>query len=365
MKDTSSINLFPKMQIKPFDGMSITADIWDQAHDEHRQMQRAHQVFSHGVGIVAGLEVVANDPPDQYVFISPGVAVDPIGNVIIVPEPVAYDFGSSTEGSLYLLLGQGERELGGVGNDARYTQTEFVVAARTSFPKRPSVELARVNLSKAGKPIHNAKDPNHPGQDAIDLRFRSEVGPILPQNVKVFIFDLGAVDTEVQNGWDYFGQFCHASTNYHFIVDSGKQLPGDLNSYDLLYLGCKGTTAPTATQLKAITEFVELGKFLLVEAFDDPAQDASLKFLKKLNFAPIKPGKNSSLFSKPFLFTGIPAGVSGDMVQVDGHLLFSSAGYALSWAGKTASGKSERSDIRSAHEWGVNLVHYLLDQKGS
>jgi len=100
MKDNNSAHKFPKVKIKPFDGMSITADVWSQAHEEHRHARRAHTQFTHGSGIVHGLEVVANDPPNRYVFISPGVAVDTAGNVIELIEPVAYDFGDSTEGPL-------------------------------------------------------------------------------------------------------------------------------------------------------------------------------------------------------------------------------------------------------------------------
>jgi hypothetical protein len=364
MKDTSPINLFPKMQIKPFDGMSITADIWDQAHDEHRQVQRAHNVFSHGSGIIAGLDVVANDPPDQYVFISPGVAIDPVGNVIVVPEPVAYDFGASTEGTLFLLLGQGERELGGVGNEARYTQSEFVIAARTSFPKRPSVELARVNLSAAGKAIHNAKDYHHPGPDTIDIRYRSQVGPAMLKDIKVFILEMGKNEPAIEKGWDHLGQFCQINANYHVIVDGGKQFPQDLGAYDLLYLGCKGSFTPSASHLKTISDYLKDGKTLLVEALDVPAQEDCQKMFKKLKLNPGKPASDIPLLYMPYLFAGFPAGPSGDKVEVARHLLYSTAGYALSWAGKAAKGLVSRSDIRSAHEWGVNLIRFSLEQDG-
>ena len=143
MKD----NNFPKKQIKPYDGMSITAAVCAEAHEEHRQTERAHNLFLHGNGIITGLEVVANDPPDKHVFISPGIAIDSGGNVIELTEPVAYDFGNTTEGTLYLLLGHGEREVGGVQKESRYLQNEFVIAARSTLPKRASVELGRITIS--------------------------------------------------------------------------------------------------------------------------------------------------------------------------------------------------------------------------
>lgn len=364
MKDTSVLNLFPKKQVKPFDGMSITAEVWDQAHEEHRQMMRAHNLVAHGGGIITGLEVVANDPPDQYVFISPGVAVDPVGNIIVVPEPVAYDFESTAPGPLYLLLGKGEREVGGVGNEARYSQDEFVIAARTTLPKRPSVELARISLSAAGKPINNAGDPLHPGPDALDLRYRSSVGPAPLQNVNVLVTGLEKDESDVLKGWDQLARFSQMVSKYHIIVDGEPQLPQDLGLYDLIFMGSKGSYSPDASQLKSLTDFLEQGGTLMVEAVSASAQEACQKMFKKLKLTPAKPDPSSPLFSMPFLFAEAPPGFSGNQVQVGKHILYSTAGYARSWAGKAASGVASRSDIRTAHEWGLNLISLGLKQAG-
>ena len=364
MKDTSALNLFPRTQVKPFDGMSITAEIWDQAHEEHRQMQRAHNLVSHGGGIITGLEVVANDPPDQYVFISPGAAVDPAGNVIVVPEPVAYDFESTAPGPLYLLLGQGERELGGVGNEAKYSQAEYVIAARTSLPKRPSVELARITLSAAGVAIQNAGDPLHPAGDALDLRYRIHAGPVQVQTIKVLVTGLETGDADVLKGWDYLGKFSQMMQKYHIIVDGEEQLLQDLSAYDLVYLGGKGNYSLNASQTKSLTSFLEQGKTLMVEPVSDSAREACQKMLKKLDLKPVKPDGDSFLFSTPFLFAEAPVGFSGNKVEIGRNILYSTAGYARSWAGKVATGVASRSDIRSFHEWGLNLINYGLEQAG-
>ncbi len=191
MKNTAALNEFPEKQLKPYDGMSVTAEVWSQAHDEHRLAKKAHNLNLHGSGIINGLEVMANDPPDQFVFISPGAAVDSAGNVIVLSEPVAYDFGSSSEGTLFLLLGHGEREVGGVQKETKYLQYEFVIAARSSLPKRPSVELARVNISHPEKPVKNALDQKHPGLEELDLRYRTKIGPEIKRFVNVAVAHLG------------------------------------------------------------------------------------------------------------------------------------------------------------------------------
>ncbi len=47
------LQAFPTKRIKAIDGMSVTADVWEDAHAYHRQQQRFHALFGHGPGIVA------------------------------------------------------------------------------------------------------------------------------------------------------------------------------------------------------------------------------------------------------------------------------------------------------------------------
>ena len=56
---TLDLKDFPTHRIKAVDGMAITADIWDQAHDYTRQLLRQHQRWQHGAGLVAGILVTA------------------------------------------------------------------------------------------------------------------------------------------------------------------------------------------------------------------------------------------------------------------------------------------------------------------
>jgi hypothetical protein len=365
MDDNSALSLFPKTRIKPYDGMSVTADVWTQAHEEHRKARQAHDVLFHGPGIITGLDVQANDPPDQYVFISPGVAVDEAGNIIVLDEPVAYDFGAKAEGSLYLLLGHGERESGGVDKDVRQIHSEFVVAARSSLPKRPAVELARVHISEVGKPIRNPENAAHPAIGELDLRFRAQVGPQARRKVHIGLFNFGREVQDVLAGWRFLAVECERSSSYRLILDGNLSASADLTAYDLVYLSAKGSFNPEGAAVKSLQAYLKQGKVLLAEALDEQAGKSFAKLFEQLGQKPAPLTANTPLLETPFLFAEPPLGASPGSLQASKQLVFSTSGYSLAWAGKLPFEARSRTDIRNTHEWGINLIRYCLMDSSS
>jgi len=360
MKNTADLEKFPEKHIKPYDGMSVTADVWAQAHDEHRSMVLAHNLNFHGCGIISGLEVVANDPPDQYVFISPGAAVDSAGNVIVLSEPVAYDFGNSAEGLLFLLLGHGEREVGGVQKEIKYLQYEFVVAARSNIPKRPSVELARVTLSDPDNPVKNAVDPQHPAMEELDLRYRRLIGPELKRFVNVALLYPGGDMPQLTSAWDLLSRKSRKDSPYQLILDPMASLSEGLSGYDLVYIAAEKAFKNDNNTVKALKDYIKAGKCLIVEAISEEAQESCQKMLEKLGqrLAPIK--ESDEILSKPFLFGAAPEGASGNQILLGKQAIYSTAGYGLAWNGNINGTSMARSDIRSAHEWGVNMISFCM-----
>ncbi len=99
------VNKFQLKRVNPFQGLVIDADTWQDAHNYHRDQQRLHILAFHDTGIVAGLEVTANNPPDTSVNINSGMAIDPDGNVIIVPQKQRYRLQTSNEkGAIFLII---------------------------------------------------------------------------------------------------------------------------------------------------------------------------------------------------------------------------------------------------------------------
>jgi len=357
MDDHTVLTLFPKTHVKAFDGMSVTAEVWSQAHGEHRQALRAHDLVLHGSGIICGLEVTANDPPNQYVYISPGAAINPAGNLIVLTEIVAYDFGPKVEGSLYLVLGHGERESGGAEAEVKYTHDEFVIAARPSLPKRPVVELARVNLSEGGKPIHNAREASHPHSGELDLRFRVQLESRAIRPVQVGVISLGKELTEVLSGWDHLSRECLRSNFYKLIVDTGLSLASDLSHFDLICLSANGAFNPEAVAVKALQAYLSTGKPVLIEALDPAAESAFSLLFEKLGLGLQPLPTDDHLLNTPYLFATPPGG----QTWRDKQVIYVTGGFSPAWSGKNALARAE---IRSAHEWGLNLLHACLNRSG-
>ena len=95
---------FQLKRVNPFQGLVIDTDIWRDAHEYHRDQQRLHLLAFHSTGIIYGLNVTANNPHDQSINIQAGFAVDPEGNLIIVPEAQHYQIQGREKKTIYLII---------------------------------------------------------------------------------------------------------------------------------------------------------------------------------------------------------------------------------------------------------------------
>lgn len=378
MNPEDLIRLFSTRRISPFDGMAVTADIWNEAHDYHRQRQRLHALFSHGTGIVTGLEVIASDPADSSVYILPGIALDPLGRTIVIAEPTAYDL-STADGWLHLTLSYGEsRPRPDTSSDSEggpmYVHAEFGIEAELDAPGANSVELARVWRQDAGYPVSDAQDPEHPGPNEIDLRFRHEIGAAPQKAAAVAVCYAGGDPIEHHGqGADYLVRSLRHSDNLHIWADLGAPITRDLERYAIVYLVGQQEFELSPEEMRAIYDYIQNGGTLFIESCrreittGNPPADASFAgALKSWGFPLQRLQPGHDLLVQPYLFAAPPSGFetrATPAVLVGNGVIWSTNDYGCLWGGERRDGTPPREQIRTAIEWGTNIIAYALARR--
>lgn len=360
-----SLSNFPLKRLHPLDGLSITGQLWDEAHQFHREQARYHAWLAHGTGILAGLEVLASDPPDTALYILPGVAIDPLGNLIVLPQPVTYDLGR-VEGVLYVLATFGESRPRPpadhkVDDNLLYIHAEFAIEARPTLPNTPYVEIARVYRQTRDSVLRDPRDPAHPVADEIDRRFRHEIGPLSRPVVRVGVVERGR--TAHGSGVSEMARAVRQSGAYLMWADTALDLKRDLNTYTLLYLTSDVPVSFSVAELKSLTDFYHNGGTLVFDVCRCAGASGTLEIwdgvLKQLNLTLAPITREHPLLNEPFLFATPPTGFhSGEaaLLHVADGVFLTQADYACLWRGEQFSTPPTRETIRTAMEWGLNLV---------
>ncbi len=81
MARSKTLHLPVLTQVRYFSGQTLSAADLEQEQSYHRERVRLHNRLLHGAGVVAGLEVTAGR---SDVVITPGMALDPVGDEIVV-----------------------------------------------------------------------------------------------------------------------------------------------------------------------------------------------------------------------------------------------------------------------------------------
>jgi hypothetical protein len=370
------IRLFPTKRVSPFDGMAVTADVWAQAHEYHRQRQQLHALFNNGAGIVTGLQVIASDPPDSAVYILPGVAVDDEGQVIVLPKPRAYNMGTA-QGYLYLLLTYGQsgpRADEDEPEGMRFLFDEFGIQATPILPSPPYVELARIWREGRETTIADAQDPSHPELNEIDLRFRQEIGRTLPKVARIAAKTLGDTPCpEHEQGISYLARACRRAGLYQAWVDKNVALDDRLSTYALVYLSARSTFQLERDEMNALYAYLQEGGTVLCEGcrqeLTDKGSPADTSFADLLGSFGIElealPA-NHDIVSKPNLFRVAPPGFETEGepgIQIGRGVILSTYDYGCLWQGERRSGPASREEIRTALEWGGNILSWAAERR--
>ena len=354
-------------RIDPFDGMSVNARVWQDAHEYHRQQQRAHNLLHHGPGIVTGLEVYAEQPATRRVWIQPGVAIDAQGEVVVIPEKSSYFIKPGEEGVIHLLL-EG-REVSGFGAPAettgktpRYVQTGFVT--KTSATLSPNaIELARFRMWGAEAAVVNPRNGEDPKQNEIDMRYRRDLRATTARLAVAYFGDKR--DKSAGMGLSYLVRSLNQTAANRVSFDDDVNLQSDLSAYTMLYLVEQGEGSnPNPTELSMLRNYLQQGGLIFAETMtlrvtDSPLFNALNSPTFNLRLAQLT--ADHPMLFEPFLFAAPPSGfeANGTLLVSDGGLIFSTYNYGRLWQRTRRDGRPPtREELRAALEWGQNLVTY-------
>jgi Domain of unknown function (DUF4159) len=379
---TPTIAAMQRQQVK--DGLLLTAERWQRAHDYNRKRQNLHYQSLNQPGIVCGLGVCAIPAPEtvaaeyrdnRWVQIQPGIAIDLEGNLIIVSERInfriATELKESEPATVYLVAQYRDPDQLGTTPDQEVVQETFRIDERSSPPGRSDVELCRILLVAKQDLISAPADVFFPGYGDLDLRYRRQA-QARPQGL-VQIAEINHDDENCSQNFFNLTYFLRAVEDIYPSLRGTETVAqitwdDDLYPYDLLYLtGCKGLSL-NAHQFSMLSRYLKMGGTLLIDA-PSGATDLihSVQSLAHTLQTPLKSLKESRrdhpLRIKPFLFSALPM-VDKTRLQLlsGGGIILSIGNLAESW-GLDEEMMRSRADVRTAQELGINILHFAWKRR--
>jgi hypothetical protein len=104
----------------------------------------------------------------------------------------------------------------------------------------------------------------------------------------------------------------------------------------------------------------------LIESVDGAAETSFLNFLQTAGMRPENLPAASRLLSQPYLFAAPPAGFEtqdNPKLLMSEGVVFSTHNYGLLWQGERRGRLASREEIRSAIEWGGNIITYSVERR--
>jgi len=422
--------MYPLERLVVRDGLLLNAERWRRSHDYHRRRQNLHYQSLYYAGIVRGLGVCAIEaPPDisaqyrdgRWVQIQPGMAIDRLGNPIIVDRPIEFRVASEAETEMiavYLVLSYVDPETLHRQTDEDWAAETFRIDEKNHPPAADEIELCRISISADAVQIRPAKDVFSPDINELDFRYRIAVEPRSPQTVRVaHILGGTAEDIAIGDNLTYLLESVAVFAPQKMGVEPveemafGKELlPDEIPEYSLIYVRYPQIISWGELECDRLKQYCDRGAVLFVEASPrevniadinsvmvelqraiEDLQVAQISDLKQeleselttceteidsrleIAFEPLKTlahhlgidlshsGKiyrNDPLKTKPFLFSELP------VINREPTRLFNwggiiiSVGYLSSGWGLNPNLQLPRETIRSAQELGINILHF-------
>ncbi|VEP13681.1 conserved hypothetical protein [Hyella patelloides LEGE 07179] len=382
---------FPNPAIAPMerqqvrDGLLLTAERWQRAHDYQRKRQNLHYQSINQPGIVCGLgvrvipapeEVAAQYRDNRWVQIQPGIAIDLEGNPIIVPQQINFRIATELKDSepvtVYLVAQYRDPDRLGESSDREIVQETFRIDEKSRPPNRSDVELCRVLLrSSEQKLLCTPTDIFFPGYGDLDLRYRRQA-QAKPQGL-VQIAQINSDDEDCSRNFFNLTYLLRAVEDIYPSLKGAETVAQvtwdeDIYPYELLYLTGHQGLSLNNHQLSKLENYLKSGGTLLVDA---PAKSTELiqsvqaiaQYLKTPLKSLQEARRDHPLRIKPFLFSALPT-VDGTKIQLfsGGGIILAIGNIGGSW-GLDEQLQRSRTEIRTAQELGINILHFAWKRK--
>ncbi len=380
----------PLERLHVYDSLMMNAHRWLLAHEYHRRRQNIHYQSLNQPGIVCGLGISVTTPletaasefrDERWIEIQPGIAIDVEGNVIIVNGTVndrkariAAKPPKSGTVTMYVVISYVEPQQPD-RQHPEILQEQFRIDQKTSPPDDHEIELCRIELAANFERVEPASDVLFPQPNQLDFnhRLHAQARPLATVHVAE-VQPLNAtpeipLGESVGRSLSCLSQATSALYPQLHSLTTNSILPINaeaIEPFDLLYLAAPHVFRLNEGEQNLLNLHIKKGGTLLIELplYDEDQINEIIEQLQAHRLLqtslttwhelPIE----HPLRSTPFLFADLP-----DVNQIplqlwcsDGIVLVAGA-LSTAWAPDRGLMRS-RNDLRTAHEFGINLLHY-------
>ncbi|MEM7579515.1 MAG: hypothetical protein ACFB02_09700 [Mastigocoleus sp.] len=292
---TPSLTIKPLERLQVNDGLLLTAKLWKQAHDYHRQRQNIYYQSLHQPGIISGLGICIIEPPEEvaaeykdrrWLKIKPGVAIDVNGNPIVVPRSLTFRIASDSPKSgyivVYVVINYVDPDKLQIENNNQLVTETFRIDEKTNQPDSTEIELCRILLSAQGVELTESGDILSPQVNNVDLRFRKH-GQFKPSE-EVIVGYLGNIEV---NQVDNVFALCKAVPGLYHKMEASLVLMDDsikdVNELccDIIYITYQDFISLRLISLEKLQQFLKTGAVLFIEASAREADITDLSSVKQ------------------------------------------------------------------------------------
>jgi hypothetical protein len=346
-------------RVNPFEGLMVDETTWSDEQQYHRDAARIHQLANHGWGIVEGLEVTV-DSLSNTVVVHSGVAIDPLGRLLLVPRDVRLGVPSQTGQRWYVALAFAEQPIlpqsawDGSEHATRVVES-VTLSLVTQIPTSPSVELARFVTTDV---LRDAVDPTNPQPGEVDLRYRERqlVRPRPDLGIVQLSGESDQASVRHRLGLRFLAREIGHVTNYRprwaGVVELGEPLP----QVAMAYLTGDGAFTLDANGVNRMRGFLNGGGVLFADACAEgrPAEfaDSVAQLANQLDVA-----LETVERWHPVLIARHVLAVPTQVLE-GGGIVLSRADYGCAWQGGSENAPIARQSIRDALEIGTNVAVY-------